>query len=171
MREHTWEYLAWLESRLAADGCDPRREDWAGTPVLTGRRADFRISWLATSLHLFTFAAAVPEITAPAVESFTRQALDRARKRKGGLPLGAQTGVAVFPVLVGERVEPAALRWAGRGQRARFARMARPVVADAGRRRVAFFRGRPFVGRLYASHLVEKGERWFRAPGWEWESG
>ncbi len=40
-------YLASVESRLAADGCGPRWEDWAGAPVLVGRRADFRMRWAA----------------------------------------------------------------------------------------------------------------------------
>ncbi|CAJ61114.1 MULTISPECIES: hypothetical protein [Frankia] len=160
------EYLASVEARLAADACGPRWEDWAGTPVLVGRRADFRLQWAATRLHLFTIAAAVPEITVATIDTFTAQALDYAKANKGGLPVGLQTGVAVFPLLVSDRVDPAAAAWAADRQRVRFACMARPVVADAAQRRVGFYRGRPAIGRLYASYLITRGERYFGSPGW-----
>ncbi len=121
---------------------------------------------MGTRLHLFTIAAAVPEITVATIETFTAQALHYAKANKGGLPVGMQTGVAVFPLLVGGRVDPAATAWAVDRQRVQFACAARPVVADAAQRRVGFFRGRPVIGRLYASHLIDKGERYFDCPGW-----
>lgn len=165
-QRETQEFLASVESRLLADGCAPRWEDWAGTPVLVGRRADFRLRWMATNLHLFTIAAAVPEITVPVIDAFTTQSLSYARKNKPGLPVGLQTGAAVFPVLVGERVDPAAMAWAKERQRNQFACFARPVVVDAARRYVGLYEGRPTLGRAYASHLIDKGTRYFHAPGW-----
>jgi hypothetical protein len=154
-------YLAALEGRLTADGCSTRWEDWTGLPVLVGRRADFRLRWMATNLHLFTVAAAVPEITVPVMESFTDGVLKYAKDTKGGLPVGVQTGVAAFPVLVSERVDPAAVSWAEAQQRIKFACMARPVVVDSARQYVGTYRGKPSLGRLYASHFVEKGARYF----------
>ncbi|MFE3328930.1 levansucrase [Streptomyces sp. NPDC059176] len=154
-------YLELVEHRLAADGCAPRREQWEGGPVLVGRRADFRIRWAATRLHLFTVAATVPVVTVPVIETFTRQVLDHARANKGGLPVGLQTGVAAFPVLVGEWVDPAAMRWAEEQQRNRFACFARPVVVDVSQGRVGYYRGVPLVGRAYASHMLEKAALYF----------
>ena len=60
-------YVASVGARLAADECRTWWEDWAGVPVLVGRRADFKWRWMGTKLHLFTVAAAVPEITIPIV--------------------------------------------------------------------------------------------------------
>ncbi|MGC5361121.1 levansucrase [Streptomyces sp. DT24] len=154
-------YLASVEGRLAADGCAPHWEHWAGAPVLVGRRADFRLKWAATNLHLFTVAATVPEITVPVVDTFTTQVLTYAKKNKGGLPVGMQTGVASFPVLVSDRVDPAAMAWAEEKQRNQFACFARPVVIDTTHRYVGFYRGKPALGRAYASHLIEKGTRYF----------
>ncbi|MFF4789659.1 levansucrase [Streptomyces sp. NPDC001276] len=154
-------YLAALEGRLRADGCGTRWEDWHGMPVLVGRRSDFRMRWMATNLHLFTVAAAVPEITAQAIRGFTHGVLKYAKDTKGGLPVGLQTGVAAFPVLVSENVDPAAVRWAEEQQRNEFACMARPVVVDSGQRYVGMYRGKPFFGRAYASHFIEKGTRYF----------
>ncbi|MFD1661945.1 levansucrase [Streptomyces caeni] len=156
-------YLAALEGRLTADGCTTRWEDWAGTAVLVGRRSDFRMRWMATNLHLFTVAAAVPQITVQAIESFTGSVLKYARDTKGGLPVGLQTGVGAFPVLVSEFVEPAAVHWAEAQQRNRFACMARPVVVDSRQRYVGMYRGKPAIGRVYASHFVEKSTRYFYA--------
>ncbi|AXG76481.1 levansucrase [Streptomyces paludis] len=158
IHDTTHAYLAGLESRLAADGCAPRQDNWGGAPVLVGRRADFRLRWMATRLHLFTIAAAVPHIDFQTIATFTNQSLQYARKNKGGLPVGLQTGVAVLPVLVSERVDPAALAWAREKQRNEFACIARPVVVDSARGEIAFFRGHPMIGGIYSSHLVKKGD-------------
>ncbi|MFJ7195087.1 MULTISPECIES: levansucrase [unclassified Streptomyces] len=158
-------YLASVESRLAADACAPCWEDWSGVPVLVGRRADFRMLWAATNLHLFTVAAAVPEVTVPVIDAFTTQVLAYAKKNKGGLPVGMQTGVAAFPVLVSDRIDPAAMAWAQEKQRNQFACFARPVVVDSARGHVGMYRGKPALGRAYASHLIEKGARYFDPQG------
>lgn len=154
-------YLAALEGRLTADGCSTRWEDWNGTAVLVGRRSDFRMRWMATNLHLFTVAAAVPEITVQSIVNFTDSALKYAKDAKGGLPVGLQTGVGAFPVLVSENVEPGAVHWAESQQRNRFACMARPVVVDSTHQYVGMYRGKPAIGRVYASHFIEKGTRYF----------
>ncbi|MEV7340820.1 levansucrase [Streptomyces sp. NPDC093544] len=154
-------YLALVEGRLAADGCATRWEDWAGVPVLVGRRADFRLSWMATKLHLFTVAAAVPEITVSTVAAFTDQVMKYAKDTKGGLPVGLQNGVGSFPVLVSDRVEPAAVQWAEEQQRVKFSSMARPVVVDNARQYVGMYRGKPALGRVYANYFIEKGSRYF----------
>ncbi|MEU8589814.1 levansucrase [Streptomyces sp. NPDC048664] len=154
-------YLAALEGRLTADGCTTRWEDWGGTTVLVGRRSDFRMKWMATTLHLFTVAAAVPAVTVGTIADFTDTVMRYAKDNKGGLPGGLQTGVAAFPVLVGESVEPGAVHFAESRQRVRFACMARPVVVDSTHQYVGTYRGKPALGRVYASHLIEKGTRYF----------
>ncbi|HEY9439180.1 MAG TPA: levansucrase [Streptomyces sp.] len=154
-------FVSSVERQLADDGCAPRWEYWAGTPVLIGRRADFRLRWMATKLHLFTVVAAVPQITPALIATHTTNVLMYARNNKGGLPVGLQTGIAAFPVLVSDRVDPAAMAWAEERQRNEFACMARPVVVDATQQYVGYYRGKPVLGRGYASHLIEKGHRYF----------
>ncbi|MEW1722161.1 levansucrase [Streptomyces sp. NPDC093109] len=165
IEDTTSAYLAGLESRLAADGCAPRQDNWGGAPVLVGRRADFRLRWMATRLHLFTIAAAVPYVTVETIATFTTQSLRYAKTNKGGLPVGLQTGVAVFPVLVSERVDPAALAWAREQQRNEFACFARPAVVDSAKGEVGFFRGKPLIGRAYAAHLIKKGDAYLGQQG------
>ncbi|MFF3610278.1 levansucrase [Streptomyces sp. NPDC002580] len=154
-------YLAFVQSRLTADGCTTRWEDWAGVPVLVGRRAEFRMRWMATKLHLFTVAAAVPEITVPAISAFTDQVMRYAKDTKGGLPVGFQNGIGAFPLLVSDRVDPAAVRWAEEQQRVKFACMTRPVVVDSSRQYVGMYRGKPVLGRVYASYFNEKAALYF----------
>ncbi|MFF6998461.1 levansucrase [Streptomyces sp. NPDC008313] len=154
-------YLASVESRLQADGCGTQWEDWSGVPVLVGRRADFKMRWMATRLHLFAVATAVPEITVPAIETFTDQVIQYAKRTKGGLPVGLQTGVAAFPLMVSDRVDPAAMAWAEAQQRLKFACMARPVVVDTTHGYVGMYRGKPALGRVYASYFIEKGALYF----------
>ncbi|AVT34281.1 levansucrase [Plantactinospora sp. BC1] len=155
-------YLDATAERLRADGCVVTTEDWAGVPVLVGYRADFKVQWMATKLHLFTIAAPAPVVTASAIEQFTTSALDNVVARKGQLR-GLQSGVAVFPTLVSTQVEPEAVAWAQHGQRVRFAAMARPVVVDAGTGTAACFRGNSALGRLYSAHFRRKLAAYF--PG------
>ena len=159
--EQVQAYIKGLETRLAADGCDPRWENWGPTPVLIARRSDFQLSWLATRLHLFTLVIAIDEITRPGIEAFTDQATKYAKANKGGLPVGLQNGVAVFPVIVGDRIDPAAASWAEAKQRNHFGVMGRPVVIDATQGQARVFRGNLVIGRLYASHLVRKANLYF----------
>lgn len=157
------EYIQGLFARLQADGCDPRWED-AGTPYLVGRRADFKLQWMATKLHLFTVAMVTPAIDVTAVEQATDLAMRVAADRKKGLPRGLQTGVAAFAVLISDQVEPAALEYAAHKQKVAFACFGRPTVVDTANRMVGAYRGTPMVGLLYAGYLRKKSEQYFPAP-------
>lgn len=156
-------YIDATGRRLQADGCEVTTEDWGGVPVLVGYRADFKLRWMATKLHLFTIAAPASMITCDAVEAFTTSALDYALDRKGQLR-GMQSGVAVFPALVGTQIEPQALTWAQQKQRVRFAALARPVVVDASTGAAACFRGTAALGFVYSAHLRRKLDVYFPAP-------
>lgn len=162
------EYAQGLFGRLEADGCAPRWES-AATPVLFARRADFKLRWMGTRLHLFTIAAIVPFVDSDALSAFTDYALQAAIERKGGLVRGAQTGVAVFPTLISDRVEPSAARQAARSQALRWACMGRPTVVDTTTGTVSAYRGTPLVGLLYAGYLRKKNKQYFPRP-WSDES-
>jgi hypothetical protein len=60
----------------------------------------------------------------------SRSAISYARDNKGGMPVSFQTGIAAFPALVGEHVQPAAAAWATAKQINEFGCMARPVTID-----------------------------------------
>ncbi|MFE7761892.1 levansucrase [Streptomyces sp. NPDC057438] len=152
----TQAYVTSVAARLAADECQTWWEDWGGVPVLVGRRADFRLRWMA-KMHLFTVVVAVPEITMPTIGTFTFQAMEYAKRVKGGLPAGLQTGICLFPVLVSDRVDPAAVQWAEGQARHEWGITARPVVVDSARQYVGLCRRKGFVGRAYASHMLKKG--------------
>jgi hypothetical protein len=158
------DYANALFERLRADGDEPQWEVANGAPYLLGHRSDFKVQWMATRMHLFTVAAIVPEVTVAGLEQFTDFALDLAVKRKTGLPRGLQTGIAVFPALISDRVEPAALQRASRWQQARFAAMGRPTVVDTANRLVGAYRGTPVLGLIYAGYLRRKNELYFPLP-------
>ena len=154
------DYIRELIDRLRADGCDPKW-DTTTAPYLIGYRKDLRA---LSKLHLFTIAAVVPEVSLAGLEQFTEFAMDTALRRKKGLPRGVQSGVAVFPALISDRVEPAAAQRAAVWQRTRFACMGRPTVVDTAQRTVSAYRGSPFVGLVYASHLRKKNTQYFPDP-------
>ncbi|WP_197946194.1 levansucrase [Phytohabitans suffuscus] len=153
-------YIQATAARLAADGCEVRTEDWHGTPVLVGYRADFRLRWMATKLHLLTVVAPAAAVTQGDLETFTNTAFDYAQAQKGQFR-GLQSGVAVFPGLVGTHVDPAALAWAGRRQLVRFGSVARPVAVDVTAGAVGCFRGTAALGFVYSGHLRRKLDAYF----------
>ncbi|HEX4792094.1 MAG TPA: hypothetical protein VH372_26745 [Actinospica sp.] len=157
------DYMNALVERLRADGDEPQW-DTTGAPYLLGHRSDFKVQWMATRIHLFTVAAVVPEVTLAGLEQFADFALDVAVKRKKGLPRGLQTGIAAFPTLISDRVEPAALQRAAKWQKTRFAVMGRPTVVDTANRAVGAYRGRPLLGLMYAGYLRQKSELYFPQP-------
>lgn len=159
--EQTQTYLKQLESKLAADGCNPQWQSWGSTSALVGRRSDFRLTWMATRLHLFTIAIAVDEVSPNGIREFTDHAIAYAKQNKGGLPVGLQNGVVVFPVMVGDRIDEAAAAWAEEKQRIGFSVMTRPVVVDATQGQARVFRGRTAIGAIYTNHIVRKCNLYF----------
>lgn len=155
-------YIQATGARLAADGCEVRTEDWHGIPVLVGYRADFRLRWMATKLHLLTVVAPASAVTQHDLEAFTSTAFDYAQARKGQLR-GLQSGVAVLPALVGTHIDPAAAGWAGQKQLVRFGSVARPVAVDVTTGAVACFRGTAALGFVYSGHLRRKLDLYFPA--------
>lgn len=154
-------YLEALKQRLESDGCTVHAQRSEGRQLLVARRADFRLRWMATRLHLFTLASVVPVVSPAEIEAFTAWAQDYAIGQKGGLPRGAQTGVAVFPTLISEAVDPQAARWAAAKQRLRFACLGRPVVVDARTGGASCFRGIAAMGFIYGGHLRRKLDQYF----------
>ena len=157
-------YLQELKERLLADGCDLQWVKPGPADVMIGRRSDFKALWMATKIHLFTIAAALPEVSVTTLEQFTDFAMQTAIDHKDRLPRGIQTGLAVFPTLISDSVEPAALHSAARSQRLRFACIARPTVIDTATRTLGAYRGTPVAGIMYASYLRKKNEQYFPQP-------
>lgn len=156
-------YIDATAARLRADGCQVSTEDWGGTPVVVSHRSDFRLQWMATTLHLFACVAPAAAVTQALLERFADTSADYAVARKGQLR-GLQSGIATFPTLVSKSVDPAAQAWAESKQRVRFACTTRPVVVDVSRREVSAFRGNPTLGRIYSAHLRRKLDLYLPRP-------
>ncbi|MFC0534122.1 levansucrase [Phytohabitans kaempferiae] len=156
-------YIDATAERLKVDGCEVTTEDWQGTPVLVGHRADFRLRWMATRLHLLTVVAPASAVALSDIEAFTNTALDYALARKGQFR-GLQVGVAVLPALVSTYVDPAALAWAGSKQVVRFGSVARPVGVDTTAGTASYFRGTAMLGAVFAGHLRGKLDAYFPPP-------
>ncbi|TIC84375.1 levansucrase [Nocardioides sp. GY 10127] len=155
------EYLSGLRARLAADGCTVGEAQLRGGRAVLGHRADFRLQWMATRLHLVTLALPWSRVDAPAIESFVEDAWAWARANKKGLPVGMQSGLAVFPVLVGEEVSAVA-KEAVAGQRHAFGTLCRPVAVDlSADGQATWFDRRTKVGGVFSGHLVRKGRAYF----------
>jgi hypothetical protein len=130
------------------------RDSVAGRQAVIGRRAQFRLRWLATRLHTFVLVAVFKsDATAEHLDRFMDEASQYATTVKGGLPRGLQTGtcavaVAVLPSAVG--VEG----WASKPHGRRFAALTYPVTVDLANGRVDQ-PGRMLIGAVYVPYLKE----------------
>jgi hypothetical protein len=110
---------------------------------------------------LFTIAAALPEVSMTNVKDFTRSAQRYSMDHKGGLPVGFQSGIALFPCLVSEHVHSDVLAWVEAKPVMQHGVMARPVVVDLARGIIGAYRGTGFLGAFYGPHLRRKLSLYF----------
>lgn len=149
------EYVTEVANRLTADGVDVSTVNFRNLPAVVGYRSEFRLSWMAGRMHLFTVVGAVQLVTAAGLEQFTNDAIDYALSKKGELR-GLQSGVAAIPVLVGEHVDPEAVAYTQTAPGRRFAAMGWPVAVDTTTRQVHTFEGRVVLGAVFARWLRQQ---------------
>jgi hypothetical protein len=132
----------------------------AGTAIKEGtaqvfRKSQFRLSWLATRLHVFAFvvdAAGVPTDQIPQIAESCRQ---HGISRKGGLARGLQTGVAAMPFFTVDHASPELTEWASSPQPVRFAAILYPVIMAQDTNRVLRRTTPQRLGRIYEGYLSE----------------
>ncbi len=148
-------YINDVASRLTADGAEVSKMNIGGLNSLVGHRSQFKMSWMATRLHLFTIVSSVPLVTGPVLEKFASDVLDFAVAQKGQLR-GLQTGIAAIPVLVGERVDADAAAYARDQLVRRYAAFAWPAAVDLTSRQVHTHQGKVSVGGIYAGWMKQQ---------------
>jgi hypothetical protein len=109
-------------------------------------------------LRVFTSSpslAQCPTVTVAGLEQFSNDAIDYAISRKGQFS-GLQNGVAVIPVLVGERIEPDAATFATDTLGRRFSAFAWPATVDLTSPRVYQHEGQVLLGGIYADWMRQQ---------------
>jgi hypothetical protein len=147
-------------SKRSRVGCVPMAQrspprDIRDLTTLVGYRSQFRLRWMATRLNLFTIVGTVPLVTFAGLERFTNDAIDYAISQKGRFHR-LQSGVAVIPVLVGERVESGAAAFATDTLVLPWGAIGWPTTVDMTSRHVYQHEGRVIFGGLYASWLRQQ---------------
>jgi hypothetical protein len=153
----TTPYVGTIERSLREAGYQVSTQPVGGALTLTGYRADFRLRWMATKLHLFVCVRAVPVVTADALESFATASLAHAKATKGAMR-GAQSGVAAIAALVGDHVEDEAVTYARKELVRNFAAFAWPVAVDLSTGVRTSHRGRPTIGAIYTGWMRKQIE-------------
>ncbi len=149
------DYLRSVASRLSDAGAQVHTENVAGDEALVGYRADFRLKWFATKLHLFTVVRSVPTASAEALDRYSNDVLSFAVQRKGRFR-GLQNGVAAIPVMVTLRAEPDATQWARERLVRRWSAFAWPVVVDLSTSQIGRHEGPVRIGGVYAGWMREQ---------------
>lgn len=142
------QYVDVAERSLAAGGYATARYDLAGWQSAVGYRADFRVRWMATKLHLFVCVSSAPVATAEALIAFTHASLEYAKQAKGQAR-GFQSGVAVISVLAADHVDPSGEAYARKQLVRDFAAFAWPVAVDVSTGQRFSHDGRPALGAIY----------------------
>ena len=149
------EYIEEISRRLRTDGAEITTESIGDLTTLVGYRSEFRLRWFATRLNLFTIVGSVQTVTVAGLEQFSKDALDHAISRKGQIR-GLQNGVAVIPVLVGERIEPDAATYATDTLVRRFSAFAWPATVDLTSPHVYQHEGHVLLGGIYADWMRQQ---------------
>ena len=149
------DYLSHAAGRLTADGATVSSGQIGGLNAIVGYRSQFRLSWMATHLHLLTVIAAKPDVSAGDLPAFVDAALDYAKAAKGQWR-GLQSGVAVIAALIGHQVDPGAAAYARDQLVRKFAALAWPVVVDLSTGQVHSHQGRVAIGGIYAGYLRQQ---------------
>ena len=149
------EYIKEVASRLRADGAEVTTERVGDLTTLVGYRSQFRLRWMGMRLNLFTIVGTVPLVTVAGLERFTNDAIKYAISQKCRFhPL--QRGIAVMPVLVGERVESGAAAFATDTFVRPYGAMGWPTTVDLTSRHVYSHEGRVYLGGIYAGWLRQQ---------------
>lgn len=121
--------------------------------VKVSYRREFRWRWVATTLHVFTFMAALPSATAEDVDGYAAACAQYAKKHKPGLFRGLQTGSAAIAVAVVDSASAAVREFAAGKPKKRFAIIALPAVIDAGTGETITAAEHLVWGAVYDAHL------------------
>jgi len=148
-------YLTSVTDRLTDDGATMSESDIGGFSAVVGYRAQFRLSWLATRVHLFTVVASVPYVNVQRLQQFTNDVLDFGVKERGRFR-GLQTGVGVIAALVSDSVEPEARTWATTELVDRRGAFAWPALVDLSSGRRFSHAGAVRRGGLYANWMRQQ---------------
>lgn len=149
------EFLDAAAHRLQAAGAEVSTQQLPGGPALVAYRSQFRLTWMATKLHLFTVLTTVPHVDASTLQRFSEDSLDYAAATKGALR-GFQTGVATIAVLVGETVGPDGARFAQEELVRRFSAFTWPAAVDLRGGTSYSHQGRVMLGGIYAGWMREQ---------------
>lgn len=155
------EYRAAVESRMVAAGYQIQQSDAYG---LIGYRKEFKLRWMASTLHLLVHVTAVPQVTGQGLMEHTQAALEHAKARRGEMR-GLQSGVAVITAVVGETADEAAHDYARREIVKGFAAFAWPTVVDLGAGVRTSHVGRPVIGAVFTPWMRQQIETVLPQPG------
>jgi len=138
--------------RLKDDGATVSESNVGSVSAVVGYRAQFRLRWLATRVHLFTVVASVPYVNVQLLQQFTNDALDFGVKERGRFR-GLQTGVGVIAALVSGSVDSEASTWATTELVDRRGAFAWPALVDLSSGRRFSHVGAVRRGGLYANWM------------------
>ena len=146
------EYLQGAAQRMQQDGS---QVSWVGLPggqALVGYRSQFKLSLLATKLHLFTVLYPTALATDADLAALSRDAVNYAKATKGALR-GFQSGVAIIPALVADTVSESARAAALARPKKEFAAFLLPAIVDLAAGQTVSYQGRIVWGGIYSSWL------------------
>lgn len=122
-------------------------------PVQVFRKSQFRLSWLATRLHVFAFVVDGVGVPTDRIPPLAESCRKLAISRKGGLALGLQTGVAAMPFFTVTNASPELAEWASAPQPVRFAAILYPVITAQDTGSVLRRTTPQRLGRIYEGYL------------------
>ena len=148
-------YLKLAQQQLEKSGNRVSNVPLKDYTALVGYQSQFKWSWFATKIHLFTVFIVIPELKATLYNDAVSQALDYGLQMKGTLR-GLQVGVAVTPIIVTQAVDTETQQIAEARPSKHFAAITTPAVIDITNNQLHTYTGKIVWGSAYTKWLRER---------------
>ncbi|KQY59319.1 hypothetical protein ASD11_07020 [Aeromicrobium sp. Root495] len=120
------------------------------------RRADFRVSWFLTRLHTFVLLVTPGPLDVRRAAELVAEGVGAAKRAKGGLPLGFQTGLAALTVVVVDEATDDLRAWFALRPAKMFGAFPLALLVETSTGRVTTYTGDVYWGSAYQSFLAEQ---------------
>ena len=155
-------FLTNVYDKLSEDGFKMKAEKINGLDVFIATQSQFKLSWLATQMNVFTIVGSVDIITKYIIENFSKKSLEYTINNNEGLPRGLQSGVVSFSLLASQFIHNEAKQWVKQRPEKHFAAFEYPVLFDLTLNKIFYYDKTPIWGAIYYKFFRNFTEKYLK---------
>ena len=157
----TKKYIQKISKKILDDNLKVSNEEINGVKTIIGYKTEFRWSWFATKLHIFSIVGSVDKISKQDIDKYSEACLKYGKRNMKGTR-GMQQGAVSFAVLASKNVEKEAKEWVQQIPPKHFALMEFPVIYDLKEDKLYYCEKTPTWGSIYFKFFRNFTKMYFR---------